>query len=73
MGECAWGNYLWKIRNDSDGEGYNVSFTFKLDEKVQDELFRLELNGFVQELSSAKKDFIPSFDLTGVERREDGE
>ena len=42
-------------------------------EKVQDELFRLELNGFVQELSSAKKDFIPSFDLTGVERREDGE
>ena len=32
-----FGNYLWKIRNDSDGEGYNVSFTFKLDEKVQDE------------------------------------
>ena len=37
-------------------------------EKVQEELFRLDLNGFVQELSSAKKDFIPSFDLTGVER-----
>ena len=32
-----FGNYLWKIRNESDGEGYNVSFTFKLDEKVQDE------------------------------------
>lgn len=36
-------------------------------EKVQEELFRLDLDGFVQELSSAKKDFIPSFDLTGVE------
>lgn len=40
-------------------------------EKVQEELFRLDLDGFVQELSSAKKDFIPSFDLTGVERRRD--
>lgn len=37
-------------------------------EKVQKELFRLDLDGFVQELSSAQKDFIPSFDLTGVER-----
>ena len=37
-------------------------------EKVQEELFRLDLDGFVQELSSAKKDFIPSFDLTGVKR-----
>ncbi len=42
-------------------------------EKVQDALFRLDLNGFVQELSSAKKDFIPSFDLTGVERKENNE
>ena len=40
-------------------------------EKVQEELFRLDLDGFVQELSSAKKDFIPSFDLTGVERGTD--
>lgn len=35
--------------------------------KVQQHLFDLGLNGFVQELSSAKKDYIPSFDLTGVE------
>ena len=35
-------------------------------EKVQAELFRLELDGFVQELSSAQKDYIPSFDGTGV-------
>ena len=40
-------------------------------EKVQDELFRLALDGFVQELSSAKKDFIPSFDLTGVEQEKE--
>ncbi len=34
--------------------------------KVQQHLFDLGLDGFVQELSSAKKDYIPSFDLTGV-------
>ena len=35
-------------------------------EKVQDLLFSLNLDGFVQERSSAKKDFIPPFDLQGV-------
>jgi putative pyruvate formate lyase activating enzyme len=34
--------------------------------KVQQHLFDLGLDGFVQELSSANKDYIPSFDLTGV-------
>lgn len=35
--------------------------------KVQQHLFDLNLDGFVQELASAKKDYIPAFDLTGVE------
>ncbi len=35
-------------------------------DKVQDVLFRLGLDGFVQERSSAKKAFIPPFDLKGV-------
>lgn len=35
-------------------------------EKVADALFILSLDGFMQELSSAKKDFIPPFDLEGV-------
>ena len=35
-------------------------------EKVQDRLFALGLDGYVQERASAKKDFIPPFDLTGV-------
>ncbi len=35
--------------------------------KVQQHLFDLGLDGYVQELSSAKKDYIPAFDLTGVE------
>lgn len=35
-------------------------------QKVQDFLFNLELDGFVQKLSSAKKSFIPPFDLEGV-------
>lgn len=34
--------------------------------KVQRFLFDLGLDGFVQEMSSAKKSFIPPFDLTGV-------
>ena len=38
--------------------------------KVQDVLFDLELDGFVQQLSSAKKDFIPDFNLQGVRRCE---
>lgn len=36
-------------------------------QKVQNHLFDLRLEGFVQELSSAKKDFIPSFQLEGLE------
>lgn len=35
-------------------------------QKVADVLFDLELDGFLQELSSADKSFIPDFDLTGV-------
>lgn len=35
-------------------------------EKVQDHLFTLGLDGFVQELSSARKSYIPAFDLEGV-------
>lgn len=35
-------------------------------EKVQSYLFDIGLDGFVQELSSAKQSFIPSFDLEGV-------
>ncbi len=36
-------------------------------DKVLDKLFSLGLDGFVQERSSAKKNFIPSFNLEGVE------
>lgn len=35
-------------------------------EKVQDVLFELNLEGYVQERSSAKKDFVPAFNLEGV-------
>ncbi len=36
-------------------------------DKVLNTLFELELeNGFVQDLSSAKEEYIPPFDLTGV-------
>ena len=34
--------------------------------KVQDVLFDLGLDGYVQRLSSASKDFIPDFSLQGV-------
>ncbi|MEE8675768.1 MAG: radical SAM protein [Oscillospiraceae bacterium] len=34
--------------------------------KVEQHLFDLNLDGFVQDLSSAKKTYIPLFDLTGV-------
>ena len=37
---------------------------------VLDELFALDLDGYVQERSSAKKDYIPPFDLSGVEQAE---
>lgn len=37
--------------------------------KVQDHLFSLGLDGFVQQLSSAHKDYIPEFDLQGVLER----
>lgn len=37
--------------------------------KVQDYLFSLDLDGFVQRLSSAQKDYIPQFDLQGVLER----
>lgn len=36
-------------------------------EKVQDHLFSLNLDGYVQEQKSARKDFIPSFQLEGLE------
>ncbi len=35
-------------------------------EKVQNHLFALGLDGYVQELASAKKTYIPAFDLEGV-------
>ena len=37
-------------------------------QKVLDVLFELELDGFVQERTAAKKDFIPSFRLEGLEK-----
>lgn len=37
-------------------------------QKVLDVLFELELEGYVQERASAKKDFIPSFRLEGLEK-----
>ena len=40
--------------------------------KVQDFLFSLPLEGFVQELSSAQKGYIPSFELEGVEAPDQG-
>lgn len=36
-------------------------------EKVQEHLFSLNLDGYVQERKSARKNFIPPFDLEGVE------
>ena len=36
-------------------------------EKVRDHLFSLDLDGFLQERSSAKQTFIPPFNLEGVE------
>lgn len=36
-------------------------------EKVQDHLFSLGLDGYVQERESASKDYIPQFDLSGVQ------
>lgn len=44
----------------------NRKITRREYEKVQNYLFDLDLDGFVQELSSAKKDFIPSFRLQGL-------
>lgn len=38
--------------------------------KVRQHLFDLNLDGFVQELSSARKEYIPTFDLTGLETTE---
>ena len=35
-------------------------------EKVQDHLFGLGLDGYVQERESASKSYIPPFDLSGV-------
>ena len=35
-----------------------------------DRLFELDLDGYVQERASAKKEYIPPFDLSGV-RKED--
>ena len=37
---------------------------------VLDELFSLGLDGYVQERSAAKKEYIPPFDLSGVERKQ---
>lgn len=41
-------------------------------EKVQEELFRLDLEGFVQDLDSAGQKFIPGFDLTGLPKEPPG-
>ena len=37
---------------------------------VLDELFALDLDGYVQERSAAKKEYIPPFDLSGVEKED---
>ena len=40
--------------------------------EVLDELFALDLDGYVQERSAARKEYIPPFDLSGVKGKEDG-
>lgn len=47
--------------------GLNRRITEREYRKVQDHLFSLNLDGYVQERKSARKDFIPSFELEGLE------
>jgi putative pyruvate formate lyase activating enzyme len=47
--------------------GLNRRITKREYEKVQNHLFSLNLDGYVQERESAKKDFIPSFQLEGLD------
>ncbi|MCY1714069.1 radical SAM protein [Caproiciproducens galactitolivorans] len=46
----------------------NRRITAREYQKMQEHLFRLNLDGFVQERKSASRDFIPPFNLEGVSR-----
>lgn len=50
----------------ADFPGMSRRVTRREYEKVQDHLFSLGLDGYVQERSSASRDYIPAFDLEGV-------
>jgi putative pyruvate formate lyase activating enzyme len=55
--------------NTSEFKELNRRLTTAEYNKVVDFFFALDLeNGFMQEKTSAKTDFIPSFDNTGVEK-----
>lgn len=51
----------------ADFSEINRKITKREYEKIQNRLFELDLDGFIQERSSAKKDFIPSFCLEGLD------
>ena len=53
----------------SDFPEINRRITLREYNKVLDRLFALNLDGFVQERSSAKKAFIPPFNLEGLENK----
>ncbi len=50
----------------ADFPGMGRRITRREYEKVQNRLFALGLDGYVQERSSASKDYIPAFDFSGV-------
>ena len=53
--------------------GLNRKITEREYQKVQEHLFSLNLDGYVQERKSARKDFIPSFQMEGLEDIDTGE
>ena len=52
--------------------GLNRKITEREYQKVQEHLFSLNLDGYVQERKSARKDFIPSFQMEGLEDLDTG-
>lgn len=63
------GQYLpcGKVLSDDTYKELNRRITKREYQKVQQYLFSLKIDGFVQELSSAKKDYIPAFNLEGID------
>lgn len=51
----------------ADYKKLNRKITKREYQRVLDVLFELELDGYAQELEAAGKEFIPSFDLTGLD------